>query len=112
MSRPTLRRTTRDRLLDAAETCMSEKGIRATTVLAVAEEAGVSRAWLYRHFPDKSSLLGAAIVRLDEQFWKESRATLDAIEGFDRRLAAGVRLGRSAYDAPGALLLRLRTTEP
>jgi AcrR family transcriptional regulator len=105
-------RSVHDRLLDAAEQCLSSKGIRATTVLEVADAAGVSRAWLYRHFPDKSALLGAAIVRLNETFWADSHATLIQIDGFDKRVAAGVRIGRSAYDEPGALLMKLRVSEP
>lgn len=105
-------RSVQDRLLDAAEQCLGAKGIRATTVLEVAEAAGVSRAWLYRHFPDKATLLGAAIVRLNEAFWGGSHAALAEIETFDGQLAAGVAIGRTAYDAPGALLMKLRTTEP
>jgi AcrR family transcriptional regulator len=105
-------KTIHDRLLDAAERCLAAKGIRATTVLEVAEVAGVSRAWLYRHFPDKSALLGGAIVRLNETFWADSHATLAQIDGFDRRVAAGVRIGRSAYDEPGTLLMKLRVNEP
>jgi AcrR family transcriptional regulator len=104
--------TVTERLLDAAEKLLAAKGIRATTVLQVAEEAGVSRAWLYRHFPDKQSLLGAAIVRLNEEFWARSHRELAAVTHFDDQLAAGVRLGRSAYDSPGALVMRLRLTEP
>jgi AcrR family transcriptional regulator len=100
------------RLLDATEKLLADKGIRATTMQEVAETAGVSRAWLYRHFPDKSTLIGAAIVRLNEAFWNDARSELEAIDGFDRQIAAGVRIGRGAYDDPGTLLLRLRTEEP
>ncbi|AZG48232.1 TetR/AcrR family transcriptional regulator [Gordonia insulae] len=100
------------RLLGATEKLLADKGIRATTMQEVAEVAGVSRAWLYRHFPDKSTLVGAAIVRLNEAFWSDARGELDAIDGFDRQVAAGVRIGRGAYDDPGTLLMRLRTTEP
>ncbi|MCV7185304.1 TetR/AcrR family transcriptional regulator [Mycolicibacterium murale] len=105
-------RTVRDRLIDAAETCLREKGIRATTVSEIAEAAGVSRGWLYRHFPDKATLLGAAIVRLNDAFWGESHAVLADIDGLAEQIAAGVRLGRSAYDSPGALLMKLRRDEP
>ncbi len=105
-------RSVRDRLIDAAEACLHEKGIRATTVSEVAEAAGVSRGWLYRHFPDKATLLGAAIVRLNDAFWGESHAVLAEVHGLAEQIAAGVKLGRSAYDSPGALLMKLRREEP
>lgn len=106
------RKTVRDRLIDAAETCLRDKGIRATTVSEVAEVAGVSRGWLYRHFPDKASLLGAAIVRLNDAYWSESHAIFERISGLDRQIAAGIRHGRTAYDDPGTLLMKLRVDEP
>lgn len=105
-------KTVRDRLIDAAEECMRTKGIRATTVSEVAEAAGVSRGWLYRHFPDKVTLLGAAIVRLNDAYWSEAHGMLESIEGLDHQIVAGVRHGRTAYDDPGALLMKLRTEEP
>ena len=105
-------KSVRERLIDAAEGCLRAKGIRATTVSEVAEAAGVSRGWLYRHYPDKASLLGAAIVRLNEAFWGESNRTLSAISGFEEQLAVGVRLGPSAYETPGALVMQLRRDEP
>ena len=102
----------RDRLIDAAEICMHAKGIRATTVSEVAEVAGVSRGWLYRHFPDKVTLLGAAIVRLNEAYWSDAHAMLEQVEGLDRQMALGIRHARTAYDDPGALLMKLRMEEP
>ncbi|OBF95006.1 TetR family transcriptional regulator [Mycobacterium sp. 852002-51152_SCH6134967] len=101
-----------DRLIDAAEVCLRAKGIRSTTVSEVAEVAGVSRGWLYRHFPDKVSLLGAAIVRLNEAYWSEAHEMLERVDGLDRQLAAGVLHGRTAYDDPGTLLMKLRIDEP
>ena len=105
-------KTVRDRLIDAAEVCLRAKGIRSTTVSEVAEVAGVSRGWLYRHFPDKIALLGAAIVRLNDAYWSESHAMLEQIDGLDEQIAAGIRHGRTAYDDPGALLMKLRLDEP
>ena len=112
MTTRTARRSVRDRLTDAAEICLRAKGIRATTVSEVAEAAGVSRGWLYRHFPDKASLLGAAIVRLNDAYWSDAHAMLEQIDGLDRQLAAGIQHGRTAYDDPGALLMKLRVEEP
>ncbi len=109
---PTSTATVRDRLIDAAEVCLHAKGIRATTVSEVAETAGVSRGWLYRHFPDKVTLLGAAIVRLNEVYWSQAHAVLGRVQGLDHQIVAGIGYGRTAYDDPGALLMKLRVAEP
>ncbi|MCV7229740.1 TetR/AcrR family transcriptional regulator [Mycolicibacterium komossense] len=108
----TANKSVRERLIDAAEVCLRTKGIRATTVSEVAEVAGVSRGWLYRHFPDKAALLGAAIVRLNDAYWGESHAMLAEVNGLAEQIAAGVKLGRTAYDSPGAIIMKLRRDEP
>ena len=108
----TATKNVRDRLIDAAEVCMRAKGIRSTTVSEVAEVAGVSRGWLYRHFPDKVSLLGAAIVRLNDAYWSEAHGMLEQVDGLARQMALGISNARTAYDDPGALLMKLRTDEP
>src|ERR1700754_1318473 len=108
----TATKNVRDRLIDAAEVCMREKGIRSTTVSEVAESAVFSRSWLYRHFPDKVTLLGAAIVRLNDAYWSEAHAVLEQVEGLDRQMGVGIARARSAYDDPGTLLMKLRMDEP
>jgi AcrR family transcriptional regulator len=47
---------TRARIVDAAEALHGEVGPARTTIVAVAEKAGVTRATVYRHFPDDESL--------------------------------------------------------
>jgi AcrR family transcriptional regulator len=108
----TATKNVRDRLIDAAEVCLRAKGIRSTKVSEVAEVAGVSRGWLYRHFPDKASLLGAAIVRLNDAYWSEAHAMLEQVDDLARQMALGISNARTAYDDPGALLMKLRTDEP
>ncbi|WP_101952763.1 TetR/AcrR family transcriptional regulator [Mycobacterium sp. 3519A] len=112
MTSPTATKSVRDRLIDAAEVCLRAKGIRLTTVSEVAEVAGVSRGWLYRHFPDKVTLLGAALVRLNDAYWSEAHAVLEQVEGLDRQMGVGIARARGAYDDPGALLMKLRMDEP
>ena len=103
-------RSARDRILDAAEACLRRDGIRRTTAAGVATEAGVSRAWLYRHFPDKASLLSAALIRRDEAFWAEAQQTVDAADGLAAQVAAAVLLARAAPLGP--LATELRDREP
>src|SRR3712207_7800102 len=45
-------------------------------------------------------------VRLNDAYWSEAHALLAAVDGLDRQLAAGIVHGRSAYDDPGALLMK------
>jgi AcrR family transcriptional regulator len=79
-------------------------------MVQVADEAGLSRAWLYRHFRDKTSLLGAALIRQDEQFWAGARARISSRTGLAAQVAEAVRYSRQ--QAPDALVLRLRAAEP
>jgi AcrR family transcriptional regulator len=102
--------TSRDRLLDAAERCLRRSGIRRTTVTEIAEEAGTSRAWLYRNFPDKSAIVLAAIARTDEQFWADARARVQEADGLAAQVVAAVRF--SLDHQAGALALHLQETEP
>lgn len=101
---------TRERVLDAAEACLRRDGIRRTSALQVAAEAGVSRAWLYRLFPDKATLLSAALIRRDEAFWADAQAQVDQVEGFAAKVATAVQLSREAPLGP--LAIELRDHEP
>jgi AcrR family transcriptional regulator len=49
-------RATRARIVDAAEALHAEVGPARATISAIAERAGVTRATVYRHFPDDESL--------------------------------------------------------
>jgi AcrR family transcriptional regulator len=50
---------TRARIVDAAEALHGSLGPARTTISAVAQEAGVTRATVYRHFPDDEALFMA-----------------------------------------------------
>jgi AcrR family transcriptional regulator len=50
---------TRERIVEAAVGLHGSVGPAATTMSAVAERAGVTRATLYRHFPDEEALFAA-----------------------------------------------------
>jgi AcrR family transcriptional regulator len=76
---------------------------------AVADAAGVSRAGLYRHFHDKPSLVGAALVRLDEAFWEDAHLRIAKQPGVVAQVTEAVLLARSV-ELP--LALQLSQQEP
>ncbi len=40
-----------------------EKGVQATSIEAIAAKAGVSKVTLYRHYPDRTAVFKAAVLR-------------------------------------------------
>ncbi|MCD2192595.1 TetR/AcrR family transcriptional regulator [Actinomycetospora endophytica] len=54
----------RQRILDAAVSCLVESGYARTTTLTIQARAGVSRGRLLHHFPSKETLLVAAAQHL------------------------------------------------
>lgn len=65
----------RKRLLDAAERIAYRKGVHATGVDAVLDEAGAAKMSLYNHFGGKEGLLISMLDRRHEMWmaWFESR---------------------------------------
>lgn len=59
--------TRRRRLLDAADEVFSEHGVNAPLELVV-ERAGLGRATLYRHFPDRTALMTGLLDRAIDAF--------------------------------------------
>ncbi|WP_229054161.1 TetR/AcrR family transcriptional regulator [Aeromicrobium sp. Leaf350] len=55
---------TRDRIIDAALTCLGERGYGSTSLGAVQARAGVARGTLLHHFPTRATLMAAAAEHL------------------------------------------------
>ncbi len=73
-------RATRQRLLEAAVSCLAEHGWAGSTVSVVAERAGVSRGAAQHHFPTREDLFTAAV-----EYVAEERSTaLRALPAEDR----------------------------
>ena len=60
MMDPRIERT-RNVVLDATAALIGEVGFGRTTIEAVAERSGVARSTIYRHWPDRTDLLGEAV---------------------------------------------------
>ncbi len=65
-------------ILDAGIRCFARYGYRRASVGEVAEDAGVSRAILYRHFPTKEALFRSLVANLHEE---SLRAAAEAAGG-------------------------------
>jgi AcrR family transcriptional regulator len=81
-----------ERILDATERLIAERGAPATTIEAIVKQAGVSSLTFYEHFRDKEECFVAAFERAVEQLRSAIPAGLswsrDAGEALDALLAA------------------------
>jgi AcrR family transcriptional regulator len=50
-----------NRILDAASLCFSQRGFQSTTIVDVAQAAGVSRPLIYKYFRDKDGLIDSVL---------------------------------------------------
>ncbi|MGQ4274037.1 TetR/AcrR family transcriptional regulator [Terrihabitans sp. B22-R8] len=90
---------TRDRILEAAGKLFHAEGIRAVSVDAVAEKAGLTKRTLYYHFRSKDDLIAAYLDTRDQpnlalfQRWfaETEGGTADKVRGVFRNLAASAR---------------------
>jgi len=72
------------RVLDAAKTCCERWGVAKVTIEDIANEAGVSRATLYRMFPGGKDVLFEALrVRELEDFFTRLGVHLDGATDFE-----------------------------
>lgn len=62
---------TKKRIVEAGHECIRASGIRRTTMEEVAEKAGVSRAALYRHYPNKQALVDVVLMRNGSRIGEE-----------------------------------------
>jgi AcrR family transcriptional regulator len=81
---------TRARIVDAAETLHGSLGPSRTSISAVAELAGVTRATVYRHFPDDESLFLACSSQWLERQPVPDPSTWTSYDGPEARLRAGL----------------------
>lgn len=90
---------TLERILEAAEELIAQRGMEGTTVVEIARRAGSSVGSFYARFPDKEALLSSVL----ERFYEQSVATADLV------LAAGRWEGVALDDAlRSAFLFLLR----
>lgn len=92
----------RERLLDATEVLIGEKGAARTTIEAIVKEAGVSSATFYEHFRDKEACFVAAFERAVEALRAEVRGALPSTGSREERVRTGLGALLAAVDAEPA----------
>lgn len=102
----------RARILAATVACLGRFGIAKTTVDDAAREARVSRATVYRHFPDgKEQLIAEAITWAVGQFFEELAVAVADAADFPAMLEQALAHAHRAVE-DHAVLQKVLETEP
>ena len=75
-------------VLDAALRVFHTRGVHGATIRAIAEEAGITEAAIYRHFSSKSHLLTTLFLRCADRLYTYLFAAQEGITDPTERLAA------------------------
>lgn len=81
----------RDRVLDAAEQMVQERGLSAVSFQQLADAVGLSKPSVFHHFANKEALASALVARCQTKYGSEYAQVVDAdLQAPDklRRLAA------------------------
>lgn len=84
---------TRERIVAAGHEAIRQGGIRRLSMEAVARDAGVSRAALYRYFPNKSALVDAVLAHNAEVVYARMTTLFADASTLADKVAIGARLG-------------------
>ena len=98
---------TRQRIIEATVALHGSVGPAATTVMAIAERAGVTRATVYRHFADDAALFQACSSHWLSQQSRPNTARWADIAGPEERLRAGLADLYRFYRAGESMLTRI-----
>ena len=66
----------RAKILDGARRAFGMQGFNKTSMVEIAEEAGVSRASLYQHFNSKEEIFRASVVAIHARSLRDAEAAL------------------------------------
>ena len=94
---------TRQRLLETAVDCLAELGWAQSSVVVVAERAGVSRGAAQHHFPTRESLFTAALSHVAEARMADFRAEVAALPADEHRTLIVLDLVSGIYRGPSSV---------
>jgi AcrR family transcriptional regulator len=91
------------RIVDAALECVARYGVAKTTADDIAKAASCSRATLYRTYPNKQAILGAAVARELHTLETAIRASIDPAGTFEAAVCATILTVARRLDGIAAL---------
>jgi AcrR family transcriptional regulator len=102
---------TKDRILEAAYKCFSEKGYLGATTREIAKNAGVSEVTLFRHFKSKKELFSEVLDRFSVIPSLEKIGRFKAeLSGVERVKFAGIEIIKSLQEKRNFLKILLSET--
>jgi AcrR family transcriptional regulator len=102
------RERTRRQLIGAAINAFSAHGVAETTMLQIADEAGMTTGTVYNHFKTKTEIVRAVAVSIAETIRERSAPARAVLETGAEQIAAGCRRYMGlAQSSPGWALLIL-----
>lgn len=103
---------TRSRILEAAYECIARWGLGKTTVEDVARQAGLSRATVYRYFPDgREELMRSAVAWENARFFTRLYEAVSDSDSLEEVMERGLLFAHRAV-AEHEVLQRILETEP
>lgn len=85
-----VKKARREKILEAAERLFTANGVRATTMVAVAEAAEVSKVTVYSYFDDKEAIFLAVARRLARRVEDAFRNCMNRPGPIEQRVAAAL----------------------
>jgi AcrR family transcriptional regulator len=90
----------KDRLFEVASRLFYQQGYRAVGVDTLAEESGIGKMTLYRHYPSKDDLIVAFLQNSDDEFWGNFEQITREASSARGRLAAFFQALQAYATAP------------
>ena len=101
------KRSSGDRILDAAERLMAERGYAGTSISAITRACGLPASSIYWHFSNKQGLLTAVMERAAERWLAQLRADSKQRALGDRTLGGMLARATPEIGEPPTEFLRL-----
>jgi AcrR family transcriptional regulator len=102
----------RSDIIAAARSRFADSGYAATTLSAVAQDAGITLSALYHYFEEKSALFEAVFYETIEDTWGQIRAALDGVAPEARGPIALIEVILSASGGIEPAAIMFLTTAP